>query len=657
VGQVLRIPAVVVTSTNNDDGTFEAYDPTAIIGDTTPVIPQPPKKKSNPLKMILIIVAAVVITIFTAGALSGVATGFAQTMSAGLGVLTGGAAGGSIGLYAAAAASGSVLGTAGTLAIASAVGSIGSQLTGMALGEQSKFSWRQVGLSALAGGISAGLPSFAASPAANAMIKGAVSSTLSQGIGVATGLQESFSWRSVAASAVGAGVGQAVGPVFGDAFGNTAAGQFGARLATGLVAGTAAAAMRGGKFTIQQVAVDAFGNALGNSIAQGIAGGGSQQADRIPSNAGYRNEMDRASDAYRPAMNYNYRNGYDVQSDAYNPATEYGYRNGMDIASDNFNPASAYGYRNGSDVQSDNFNPASAYGYRNGSDVQSDSFVRALNQQAKAKSAGMTQAALSVPAGTGGTIKPYDDMQRLWANSKTRGLAGPSGADLIPRDGPYLAPPAQTASNGGVTGYLLDKLDAFQRSPWGHALQGLPPEGFIVGGAKAGLLGLAKLGQATDAATDAARVAVRIAQLEQEGHAVVRHGGSVTNAQLFNRAVTGVAPDGTAVLNKAGNVVIPPSSSAFNSDALLVHADQVIRDRYLDRALAISQVSLVNGQKLTIEAADIGQVIGRGYDSVSKTVGAVGPLQYVDNLSRATAVLQYNAATGRWNTVTIYPTR
>ncbi len=79
VGQVLRIPAVVVTSTNNDDGTFEAYDPTAIIGDTTPVIPQPPKKKSNPLKMILIIVAAVVITIFTAGALSGVATGFAQT--------------------------------------------------------------------------------------------------------------------------------------------------------------------------------------------------------------------------------------------------------------------------------------------------------------------------------------------------------------------------------------------------------------------------------------------------------------------------------------------------------------------------------------------------------------------------------------------------
>jgi len=89
---------------------------------------------------------------------------------------------------------------------------------------------------------------------------------LKQGIGVATGLQHSFSWQSVAASAVGAGVGQAVGPVFGEAFGNTAAGQFGARLATGLVAGTAAAVMRGGKIAVQQVATDAFANAIGSSL-------------------------------------------------------------------------------------------------------------------------------------------------------------------------------------------------------------------------------------------------------------------------------------------------------------------------------------------------------------------------------------------------------
>jgi hypothetical protein len=70
---------------------------------------------------------------------------------------------------------------------------------------------------------------------------------------------------------VGAGAGQAVGPAFGEAFGNTAAGQFGARLATGLVAGTAAAVMRGGKVAIQQVATDAFGNALGQGLVDASA--------------------------------------------------------------------------------------------------------------------------------------------------------------------------------------------------------------------------------------------------------------------------------------------------------------------------------------------------------------------------------------------------
>jgi hypothetical protein len=215
----------------------------------------------------------------------------------------------------------------------------------------------------------------------------------------------------------------------------------------------------------RHVRPNAFGNALGNSIAQGIASSGSQQADRIPSNAGYRNEMDRQSDAYRPAMNYNYRNGYDVQSDAYNPATEYGYRNGMDIASDNFNPASAYGYRNGADVQSDNFNPASAYGYRNGSDVQSDSFVRALNQQAKVKSASVTGAARGVPAGTGGTTGPYDDMQRFMANSSARGLKGASGVDLIPRTGGYYAAPASTMTAEELRGQQIQQINrAFERA-------------------------------------------------------------------------------------------------------------------------------------------------------------------------------------------------
>jgi len=39
-----------------------------------------------------------------------------------------------------------------------------------------------------------------------------------------------------------------------------------------------------------------------------------------------------------------------------------------------------------------------------------------------------------------------------------------------------------------------DKLDDFQRSDLGHALQGLPQEGMAIGGTKAGLMALAKLG-------------------------------------------------------------------------------------------------------------------------------------------------------------------
>ena len=69
-----------------------------------------------------------------------------------------------------------------------------------------------------------------------------------------------FDWRGVAASAVGAGVGEAIGTKFGT--------DFGGRLAKSLVAGTAAAVMRGGKIAIQQVMVDAFGQTIGASLAQ-----------------------------------------------------------------------------------------------------------------------------------------------------------------------------------------------------------------------------------------------------------------------------------------------------------------------------------------------------------------------------------------------------
>src|SRR5437870_5012037 len=81
-----------------------------------------------------------------------------------------------------------------------------------------------------------------------------MSGYLNQGIAVATGLQDHFSWRQTAAAAVGAGVGQAVaqpiGEAFGKAFGDNTGSAFAARIATRLAAGTATAVMRGGHIAV-----------------------------------------------------------------------------------------------------------------------------------------------------------------------------------------------------------------------------------------------------------------------------------------------------------------------------------------------------------------------------------------------------------------------
>ena len=101
-------------------------------------------------------------------------------------------------------------------AVSTAAGSIVSQGVGVATGIQDKFSWNAVALSALSAGVGArfGLqsPSGWGQVAANS----AAQSIITQGIGVATGLQDKFDWTAVAAAAVGGGVGYAArnaGPI------------------------------------------------------------------------------------------------------------------------------------------------------------------------------------------------------------------------------------------------------------------------------------------------------------------------------------------------------------------------------------------------------------------------------------------------------------
>lgn len=219
-GQRLIIPNKV-TNFHNTSGTFRVYDPGEAIGDTMPTLPNEPapppvaKKKGGcgGLGAILLAIVAIAVTVVTAGAaLSVVAPTAFPTVGAGISaVVTGsvvGAAGVGVGLGTAIAVG----------AGAAAMGSIVSQGIGVATGLQDSFNWKAVGLSALGGGLAgaaSGLNVFGsgatgAAKIANVVVRSALTNAAMQGIGVATGLQDKFGWSGVAAAGVGAGVGPAI---------------------------------------------------------------------------------------------------------------------------------------------------------------------------------------------------------------------------------------------------------------------------------------------------------------------------------------------------------------------------------------------------------------------------------------------------------------
>jgi hypothetical protein len=193
-------------------------------------------------------------------------------------------------------------------AVGGAVGSIASQGMNMAAGYQDQFSWKQVGISALGAGLgSTSLAGTVSSTVgggyAGAITAAAVGNVATQGIAKATGLQDSFSWRSVAASAITAGVTQGVGDALGGGAGwqNSSSlsdfGKFAIDAGSRFIGGTVAQVVtaKGGKISVGQVAADAFGNALGNSIAQGIASSGSQQAAKASSYGNWPDQTDAES--------------------------------------------------------------------------------------------------------------------------------------------------------------------------------------------------------------------------------------------------------------------------------------------------------------------------------------------------------------------------
>ncbi|PTT84671.1 hypothetical protein DBR42_14860 [Pelomonas sp. HMWF004] len=173
--------------------------------------------------------------------------------------------------------------TIGAAAIGGAVGSIASQGVAIAAGMQDSFSWKQVGLGAVGAGVTAGMgaagligKTLAGSEYLATAARAGMSNALTQGVAVMTGLQDKFSWRSVAASAIAAPAAQAVS----GALNSTLNSAFGAstllqKTADGIVRGIVSQSVRmlvtrQGKMDYASIAADAFGNAIGESLAEPI---------------------------------------------------------------------------------------------------------------------------------------------------------------------------------------------------------------------------------------------------------------------------------------------------------------------------------------------------------------------------------------------------
>lgn len=278
-GRALTIPNEV-TNLHNNSQTFKPYNAGDVIGDVTPALkaPPPPKHHCGVFAQVMVIVVAVAVTALT--------TGLAIPALAGaLGAAT------ATGVAATALGAAAI---AGGAAVGAAAGSIASQLTANALELQDGFSWSAVGTAALVAGLTAGLSAEAGnlldiggrlSASGIAGFKfsdvamGALNFGIGAGVNVALNQPHAFSWASLTAAVVTSGL------VGGGTTGNSATdratrastlgrdffGNFTRNLEAGVINRSVTIAMEGhGKLELQNIAADAFGNAIGNSIVSVI---------------------------------------------------------------------------------------------------------------------------------------------------------------------------------------------------------------------------------------------------------------------------------------------------------------------------------------------------------------------------------------------------
>jgi YD repeat-containing protein len=159
-------------------------------------------------------------------------------------------------------------------AIGAAVGSAASQGVAIALGMQDSFSWKSVAASALTAGIlqGTGVGTLFGNNASfgQAAIRGALNSAIGQGVNIALGLQKSFSWKEIAISGLSSAVSAEVGQKTQEGILATGMERL-ANIGGGVASSLSSALVRrsmGGRMSTEAVLADVFGNALGNGLIE-----------------------------------------------------------------------------------------------------------------------------------------------------------------------------------------------------------------------------------------------------------------------------------------------------------------------------------------------------------------------------------------------------
>ncbi|HLY89154.1 MAG TPA: LysM peptidoglycan-binding domain-containing protein, partial [Acetobacteraceae bacterium] len=247
-GQQISIPNKVA-NIHNRTGVYRVYNPGEAIGDLLPTLPAEPAPPVHNhggcgvFGQILLVAVAVAVSAVTYGALGGEALQGVAAIEAG--------------------------------AAAGAAGSVASQALGVATGIQDHFSFKGVALAAIAGGIGSGLGKVGILKNATDFDKvlqnvarGAISNGLTQGVALATGLQNQFDWTGVAAGGIASGVAGAFPGVGGHGVDHyLAEGLSGS--AAAVAASAARSLLSGSDFgdNILRELPDAIGATIGNAAA------------------------------------------------------------------------------------------------------------------------------------------------------------------------------------------------------------------------------------------------------------------------------------------------------------------------------------------------------------------------------------------------------